>query len=120
MDFLKAIEAERARLTQSLDDLQKQRGEIDTKISAINAELKAINAYEAAKTGKKKAAGKRSNGITTQVTTLLKTKPMTRAQILEALGAKGNKTIEQSVSNALTNLKKKNKLTAKDGVYSST
>ncbi len=43
---------------------------------------------------------------------------MNRAQILEALSVKGDKSAEQSVSNALTKMKKDKELKQTDGIYS--
>ncbi len=44
-------------------------------------------------------------------------KGMGRADILEALGVKGDKSGEQSVSNALSALKKKGDIAVEDGKY---
>lgn len=43
---------------------------------------------------------------------------ITRAQLLEQMGVKGNKSGEQSISNAIAALKKAGQITAKDGAYS--
>ena len=42
---------------------------------------------------------------------------VSRSTLLEAMGAKGDKSAEQSISNALAALKKAGSLTADDGVY---
>jgi hypothetical protein len=42
---------------------------------------------------------------------------LTRGQIIEKLGARGDKVWEQSISNSLANLKRRNKLVSKEGRY---
>lgn len=118
MEIKKAIEAERVRLSGVLTDLNGQKVDIETQIAQVKLEIKAINTYETTLAGNTAKKGKRTTGITAQIIELLKAKPLNRAQILDSLNGKGNPTIEQSVSNALTNLKKKNKIIAKDGNYS--
>jgi len=117
MDVIKVMQAERERITNSIKELEAQRLAVDEKISAFKLELKAIEAYESAKTGKKKVTRTRGTSVTATIIDIVKKAPSTRAQIIEALNGKGNKSVEQSISNALSNLKKKNKLAAKDGVY---
>lgn len=117
MDMMKMIQAERDRIHLAIRDLDGKRAELDSQLSALRQELKAIEAYESAKTGKKKVTRTRGTSVTSQIIDIVKKTPSTRAQIIEALNGKGNKSVEQSISNALSNLKKKNTLSAKDGVY---
>jgi hypothetical protein len=44
-------------------------------------------------------------------------KGISRGDLLEAMGLKGNKSSEQSVSNALNNLKKAGRIVSTDGKY---
>lgn len=117
--FEDMIEKERERLNGLRDDAMKRRKEIDTEIVEVDRELSAIAAYENAKAGKKKQQGTRSTGRRSELLTLLSSNPdgLSRADILDKLGLKGNKAGEQSISNALSNLKKQNKLSQKDGRY---
>ena len=127
------IDKERARLTKEREDLAAKREEIDTQLTTIDRELAAIGAYEAVKTGKMPepspapiAARKTSDTARAprgakrdELLALITGKPgLARGDILEALGVKGNKGAEQSVSNALANLKKAGTITAIDGKYS--
>jgi len=65
------------------------------------------------------STGKRRSGIRDEVLSTIKSSPsgITRAVLLEALGAKGDKSAEQSISNALSALKKQDAVTSDDGVY---
>jgi hypothetical protein len=67
-------------------------------------------------------APKRRTGVRNDVLNAVKAAPngISRSDILEALGAKGDKRAEQSISNALANLKKAEQLTLNDGVYTVT
>lgn len=127
------IDKERTRLTKEREDLTAKREEIDTQLTAIDRELSAIGAYEAVKTGKApeptltpKAPRKVSDTSRaprgSKKEELLKLihdrKGATRAQIIEAMGIKGDKSAESSVSNALSTLSKAGTLANNGGVYS--
>lgn len=60
----------------------------------------------------------RRGGVANDVLATIKNHPdgLTRAGVLEIMGAH-DKSAQQSISNALSNLKKKGQLTAVDGVY---
>jgi hypothetical protein len=60
----------------------------------------------------------RAGGVSEQVLAAIRTSPdgLARAGVLAALNASDAKA-EQSISNALSNLKKKGKLTAENGIY---
>lgn len=64
------------------------------------------------------STGGRRSGVAQDVLALVKSTPngLPRAAILERMGAVEKKA-QQSISNALSNLKKKGVLTAEDGVY---
>jgi hypothetical protein len=121
--FATMVEKERERLRKALDDLHTKAEEVRTQRAAIETELKALDAYEAARTGKtsKSKTGSRTpRGARQQSVLELITKHkagVTRGDILQAMGLKGNKAGEQSVSNALSALKKANRVTSKDGKY---
>ena len=121
--FEDLLNKERDRLTKLMDDIATRRATLDTEEAAIAKELKAITAYEAAKADKPKKAkttrAPRSSSKRETIITMIQDhkEGMSRAELIEALGIKGNKAQEQSLSNTLANLKKAAKLTAKDGKY---
>lgn len=63
----------------------------------------------------------RKSGVSNDVLAVIKKAPngLPRAGVLEQMGATDKKQ-EQSISNSLTNLKKKGLLTAEDGIYKAT
>lgn len=119
---------ERQRLNGEREQLVSQKtaltADIDTKIVAIDQELAAIDAYEKAKSGK---AVSKANGITRrarrgsrreEITNLVReTGGLSRGELIERLGVKGDKSGEMSISNALTALTKSNQLARHDGKY---
>jgi len=92
---------------------QKQR-ELEAQLVEINREFAALDAYEAAKNGKAsrqsgpRATGTRRGSKRDGILAALADIPhgLTRGELLEKLGLKGNKSGEMSVSNALTALTK--------------
>ena len=118
------MEKEREKLNTQRADALTRRAAIDDEIATIDKELAAIAAYEAAKSGKTATPAKRTTGTKRgsrheAILSLLKEAPdgLGRADILEKLSLKGNKSGEQSISNALANMKKAGKIGAKDGRY---
>jgi hypothetical protein len=128
------VARERARLHGERDAIFTQQQELDQKLEAVNRELAAIEAYEAAKTGKapaRQSATRRTGTRSTRKTSgahsgskrdeLLKliqgNEGLSRAEILERMGLKGNKSGEMSVSNALTALTKSNQVARRDRKY---
>jgi len=122
-NFATMVDKERERLRKALEDVRTKHEELQAQRATIETELEALEAYEAARTGKtrKSKTGNRApRGARQQAVLELITKykkGITRGDILQAMGLKGNKSGEQSVSNALSALKKANKVTAKDGKY---
>ncbi len=116
------IKKERERLSKLREDVLSRRVQCEQELADIDKELTAISAYEAAKTGKpaaKPRTGKRRIGQRDAVLAEVKkhTDGISRAEILVAMGVKGNKSGEGSVSNALAALKKAGTIGAKDGKY---
>lgn len=125
------ISRERARLKKARDAAFKRKAELDRELAGVERELAAIDAYEKAKGGRpaKAAAKKRRapgrtgtrapRGAKRQaVLELIKTSQgLSRGDILNSMGVKGNKSGEQSVSNTLTALKKQNVIESRDGKY---
>jgi hypothetical protein len=125
------VQRERARLHGERDAIFTQQQDLDQKLEAVNRELAAIEAYEAAKSGKaparqtaarrsgtRRISGARSGSKRDELLKLIKgSEGLSRAEILEKMGLKGNKSGEMSVSNALTALTKSNQVTRRDRKY---
>lgn len=119
MDFAKAIAEEKKRIKSAITDLNIKKNKLDKEIASLEKEMSAIQAYEQAKQGKT-VRRSRKTSVRAQILALIKSKPSTRAEIIEALGFQDEKGKQQTVSNTLSTLKKKGKIFLNDGVYSST
>jgi hypothetical protein len=130
--FADVMRDERQRLNQEREAVFNQQHELENKLAAINREMDAIDAYEAAKTGKQMPAVRqaRSGGGRTrarrgskreQLLELIRQHPdgLARKDILDRMGLKGDKSGEMSVSNALTALTKSNQVARHEGKYRS-
>ena len=135
--FTAFIKKERARLDKARKEALASKSAVDKEIASIERELTALDAYREAKgTTGKRAPGKRGpakqsiakgarratgrRGEKRQaVLDLIHKNPdgLSRGEILAQLGAKGNKSAEQSVSNALSALKKSDKVNSRQGKY---
>jgi hypothetical protein len=122
------IAKERDRLAKQKDDILARQQKLDEEFATVEKELAAIAAYEAVKLGKSPQTKRGSKGGRSGVARgsrlqgvleVIEKNPagLSRGEILQALGLKGNKAGEQSVSNALTALKKARRVTAKEGKY---
>lgn len=129
--FKSFVSRERSRLTRARDAARSRKNQIDRELAEIETELAAIQAYEqakkgspakaargggraSAKTGKRAPRGEKRRSV---LELIQKSDGLTRGEILSALGVKGDKSAEQSVSNALTALKKQNVVASKDRKY---
>ena len=149
MRFADVMQRERERLSHERDEilnqqreLENQQRELDNKLTEITRELAAIDAYEAAKTGKaamparRPPAPKQSEATTEELPAESRPRPqpgtrreallqvigdnpngLSRGEIFERMGLKGNKSAEKSVSNALTALTKNNLVFRREGKY---
>lgn len=126
--FEEFIARERDRLRGEREAVFNQQQELEQKLAAINKEMRAIDAYEAAKTGKAlpaaRAAGRapsaaRRGSKREQLLQLIQQNPegLARKDILDRLGLKGDRAGEMSVSNALTALTKSNQVARRDRKY---
>ena|SRR5215211_7358496 len=127
--FEEMVEKERERLTQARKDAETRLQEVQNDIAKIDREFEAIEAYERVKTGKAQkgvAASKEPNrqhapraSRQQELLELIGQNPdgLTRSEILEELGVKGNKKAEASVSNALNAMKKKGQLRSEGKAY---
>jgi hypothetical protein len=140
--FADVMERERERLHREREVILNQQKELDRKLTEINLELTAIDAYEAAKTGKAAAPRRQRRGDATSgasvnqlsaeprlrpqvgsrreaLLKLIEENPngLRRGEIFDRMGLKGNKSAEKSVSNALTALTKSNRVARREGKY---
>jgi len=127
--FQDFIAHERERLHGEREAIFNQQQQLQEKLDAINNEMRAIDAYEAAKSGKaappRQAATRRGQprarrgSRREQLLGLISANPggLARKDILERMGLKGDKAGEMSVSNALTALTKANQVARREGKY---
>jgi hypothetical protein len=120
------ITKERARLMKARDEALAKKAEIEKGLQSIEREFMAINAYQRAKGGKGARAGRQNGrrpgrrGEKRQaILDVIRQHPggLSRGEILNLMGVKGDKSGEQSVSNALTALKKSQKVSSREGKY---
>jgi len=126
-NFSDFIARERERLSREQESIFNQQHELEQKLAAINNEMLAIDAYEAAKAGKaipirrmttRRASGTRRGSKRDQLLEVIRSaNGLSRSEILEKMGLKGDKAGEMSVSNALTALTKANQIVRRDGKY---
>jgi hypothetical protein len=136
VNFQDYIKTERKRLNDERRALVAQQREVEKKLADIDRELRAIGAYETAKTRKAAkpaaAAPRKARAARKAPTTrgprgskrdaimeVIKANPtgLARGELLAKMGLKGDKSGEMSVSNALTALTKGKQVARKDGKY---
>ena len=128
--FATFIARDRERLNKEREEIFNEQHGLERKLDAVNRELAAIDAYEAAKSGKplttaKKARtprspaqGRRGSKRDALMQTIRQNPDgLTRGEILEKMGLKGDKSGEMSISNALSALTKANQVSRRDGKY---
>lgn len=135
--FANFIKNERARLDKARKEVLANKAAVEHELASIEQELTALDAYRQAKDGPatrtaaKRASAKRAgaNGARRApgrrgekrqaVLNLIKENPvgLSRGEILVQMGVKGNRSAEQSVSNALSALKKSEKVNSREGKY---
>jgi hypothetical protein len=118
---------ERDRLRAEREHVFNQQEELQRKLDEINREFAAIEAYESAKTGKTARSGNVSAGRSQRarrgsrreelLNLIREGNGLSRGEILERMGLKGDKSGEMSVSNALTALTKRNEVRREGGKY---
>lgn len=128
-DMDAAIARQRELLTKKRDDVREKIVGLQAQLAAIDRQFAAVLAYEKTLAGKlpdpavskRRQAGKRGGRGEKQAQVLQvigqKAGGMTRGEVIYALGVKGSKSGAQSVSNALTALKKVGKIASKDGKW---
>jgi hypothetical protein len=141
MRFTDVMRRERERLNHEREQIFNQQKELENKLIEINLEFAAIDAYEAAKTRKAAMptpppAPTKSEATIEELPAEPRARPqpgtrreallrvigehpngLSRGEIFEFIGLKGNKSAEKSVSNALTALTKNNLVSRREGKY---
>src|SRR5690349_20854897 len=116
--FSDYIARERERLGREREEISNQRRELDNRLAAIDREYQALDAYQTAKTGKRSGSrrtqmqsraprGSRREGL---LNLIRDGNGLSRSEILERMGLKGDRSAEMSVSNTLNALLKRNQV----------
>jgi hypothetical protein len=124
-NFSEFISRERERLRAEREQVFSQQEELQRRLDAINREFAAIEAYETAKTGKaarqapagRQPRARRGSRREALLELIRQGDGLSRGEILERMGLKGDKSDEMSVSNALTALTKSNQVRREGGKY---
>ena len=124
-NFPEFISRERDRLRAEREQIFNQQEELTRKLDAVNREFAAIGAYETAKTGKaarqasagRQSRTRRGSRREALLEIIRQSDGLSRGEILERMGLKGDKSGEMSVSNALTALTKSNQVHREGGKY---
>ncbi len=124
-NFSEFISRERDRLRAEREQVFDQQEELQRRLDAVNQEFAAIEAYETAKTGKaarqtpagRQSRGRRGSRREALLELIRQSDGVSRGEILERMGLKGDKSGEMSVSNALTALTKSNQVHREGGKY---
>ena len=123
--FSDYIARERERLSREREEISNQRRELDNRLAEIDREFQALDAYQVAKTGKPSGGRRtrmqpraRRGSRREELLNLIRDgNGLSRREILERMGLKGDKSGEMSVSNALTALSKGNQVRREGGRY---
>jgi hypothetical protein len=120
--FSKFLSGERRRLKKLLAAGQKKLTGVTRELATLKRHLAALDMFESARKGKatrSRERRRRSPSKRPRILAALKNSSngMTRGEILEKLNAKGNKSAERSITNALSNLKKAGQIRSKNGHY---
>ena len=124
-NFPEFISRERDRLRAEREQIFNQQKELQRELDAINREFAAIEAYETAKTGKtvrqvsagRQPRARRGSRREALLELIRQGDGLSRSELLERMGLKGDKSGEMSVSNALTALTKSNQVHREGGKY---
>src|ERR671917_535419 len=124
-NFAEFVSRERERLRAEREQVFNQQEKLTRKLDAVNREFAAIEAYETAKTGKvaqqapagRQPRARRGSRREALLELIRQGDGLSRGEILERMGLKGDKSGEMSVSNALTALTKSNQVRREGGKY---
>jgi hypothetical protein len=102
---------QREAIVAQQQDLQRQLDELDDMLVKFDVfEGKGQQRKQSRSTGTRRASGRRGSKRDELLRVIREGGGLTRGEILERMGLKGNKSGEMSVSNALTALTKKNQI----------
>ena len=124
-NFSEFISRERDRLRAEREQVFNQQEELQRRLDAVNREFAAIDAYQTAKTDKaarqtsagRQSGARRGSRREALLEIIRQSDGLSRGEILERMGLKGDKSGEMSVSNALTALTKSNQVRREGGKY---
>ena len=127
-NFAEFISRERDRLRAEREQVFNQQEELQHKLDAVNRQFAAMDAYETTKTGQatqqtaasRQPRARRGSRREALLELIRQSDGLSRGEILERMGLKGDKSDEMSVSNALTALTKSNQVQREDGKYRAT
>jgi hypothetical protein len=127
-NFAEFISRERDRLRAEREQVFSQQEELQRKLDTVNREFAAMEAYETTKTGKatrqtaasRQPRARRGSRREALLELIRQSDGLSRGELLERMGLKGDKSGEMSVSNALTALTKSNQVQREDGKYRAT
>ncbi len=114
---------QRETLLQEREGIFAEQQALQDRLDAVNEVLKKFDAFEgkatARSTGTRRASGGRKGSRREAIIAALQANPdgLSRGELLEKMGLRGDKSGEMSVSNALTALTKANQVARKDGKY---
>lgn len=120
------MQKERAEVDALLAEIEAKRAKLDEEEALLARRIAALEAYEAVLAGKelvvkqaRKPRARRGPSRRAAVLEIIQKHPngIDRAGIIEALGAKGDASAEQSISNVLTALKKAKEVGNTAGKY---
>ena len=117
------ITRQRDALLQQREAIFTQQADLQKQLDEVNGMLAKFDVFEGKRAAPAPTRGRRAPGVRqgSKRDELLKViregGGLTRGEILEKMGLKGNKTGEMSVSNALTALTKGNQVARRDGKY---
>lgn len=111
-DFHTFIQTERASLLKKKEELHSQMKDLTDALAGVDRELRAIDAYEAARKGKPtKSAGSQKDKVIAAIKAEPGLKPKDIAERL------GDTVPKSAVHNILSALKKAGKVTVTEGTY---
>lgn len=123
--FEALVAKERERLTNQRKALLDKQRELARQLADVDNQFLAVEAYEAAKKGRtvtiagprttRAPRGARQKAVLEHIQKA--PNGLTRGELIEAMGVKGDKSGEQSISNALNNMKKARRISSKEGRY---
>jgi hypothetical protein len=123
--FADVMREERERLHREREEIFNQQQELENKLAAINREMAAVDAYESTKTGRgpgprggtSRGRARRGSRREALLQLIRDSGGLSRGEILERMGLKGDRSGEMSVSNALTALTKSSQVERREKKY---